>query len=385
MARQEINLGVLPNGVGGDTPRVANTKINDMTEELYNAIENGTAAAVKTVAGVEADAAKDVPKALLATALGVDDKADKAALTDKVDKVQGKGLSTNDFTTAEKTKLGTLTNLKEQGIGASGILVPSGDLNKALSYGNYAVRPTDINGNGVYGFLEVITYDSVNVLQRLTPTRGHPTGETSWFRSLSGNVWTEWRRYVFVGDFGVGSTSVAALTDLNTFSGTGPYKFGSSAANAPQVMFGTVQVTMYDATNWTQLVIGTSVAVTYSRSCVNGSIQPWMRINEESITNSNGTAVKFSDGTMICSYRGARVTANVANGPLFVSGNNLVTFAATFIDAPVVTVTCSDPQIGHCWGIITTPVNGTNCGIGLMSGINGSSCAISYMAVGRWR
>lgn len=38
MARQEINLGALPNGVGGDTPRVANTKINDMTEEVYERI-----------------------------------------------------------------------------------------------------------------------------------------------------------------------------------------------------------------------------------------------------------------------------------------------------------------------------------------------------------
>ncbi|MEG0636025.1 MAG: hypothetical protein RR517_26270 [Pseudomonas sp.] len=35
MARQEINLGALPNGAGGDTTRSANTKINDMTQELY--------------------------------------------------------------------------------------------------------------------------------------------------------------------------------------------------------------------------------------------------------------------------------------------------------------------------------------------------------------
>ncbi|MBP5118865.1 hypothetical protein HUS85_23760 [Pseudomonas protegens] len=39
MARHEINLGTLPNGVGGDTPRVANTKINDMTEEVYGRIQ----------------------------------------------------------------------------------------------------------------------------------------------------------------------------------------------------------------------------------------------------------------------------------------------------------------------------------------------------------
>ncbi|MFQ6350940.1 hypothetical protein ACQRBV_03120 [Pseudomonas sp. R11F] len=35
MARQEINLGALPTGVGGDTPRSAMVKLNAMTEELY--------------------------------------------------------------------------------------------------------------------------------------------------------------------------------------------------------------------------------------------------------------------------------------------------------------------------------------------------------------
>lgn len=38
MARQAINLGALPQGVGGDTPRSANTKVNDMTSELYTAL-----------------------------------------------------------------------------------------------------------------------------------------------------------------------------------------------------------------------------------------------------------------------------------------------------------------------------------------------------------
>lgn len=38
MARQSINLGALPQGVGGDTPRSANTKVNDMTLELYTAL-----------------------------------------------------------------------------------------------------------------------------------------------------------------------------------------------------------------------------------------------------------------------------------------------------------------------------------------------------------
>lgn len=38
MARQAVNLGVLPNGAGGDTTRSANIKINDMTQELYVAL-----------------------------------------------------------------------------------------------------------------------------------------------------------------------------------------------------------------------------------------------------------------------------------------------------------------------------------------------------------
>lgn len=36
MARQEIILGVAPTGLGGDPPRTASTKINAMTQELYD-------------------------------------------------------------------------------------------------------------------------------------------------------------------------------------------------------------------------------------------------------------------------------------------------------------------------------------------------------------
>lgn len=36
MARQEIILGTAPTGLGGDPPRTASTKINDMTTEIYS-------------------------------------------------------------------------------------------------------------------------------------------------------------------------------------------------------------------------------------------------------------------------------------------------------------------------------------------------------------
>ncbi|WDG77377.1 hypothetical protein PUP68_21355 [Pseudomonas chlororaphis] len=38
MSKQVINLGVIPTGVGGDTPRSANTKANDNFTELYTAL-----------------------------------------------------------------------------------------------------------------------------------------------------------------------------------------------------------------------------------------------------------------------------------------------------------------------------------------------------------
>lgn len=39
MSRQEIDLGTRPSGVGGDTPRSANFKINAMTQELYSRMD----------------------------------------------------------------------------------------------------------------------------------------------------------------------------------------------------------------------------------------------------------------------------------------------------------------------------------------------------------
>ena len=41
MAKQSISLGTAPTGVGGDTPRSANIKINAMMDELYPLVGHG--------------------------------------------------------------------------------------------------------------------------------------------------------------------------------------------------------------------------------------------------------------------------------------------------------------------------------------------------------
>lgn len=49
----------------------------------------------------------------LAAAIGADIKSLTSGLANKVDKVSGKGLSSNDYTTAEKNKLAALTGNSE--------------------------------------------------------------------------------------------------------------------------------------------------------------------------------------------------------------------------------------------------------------------------------
>ena len=49
MARQEINLGTSPTGLGGDPPRTASQKINFMTKELYASVESMGTAATRNV------------------------------------------------------------------------------------------------------------------------------------------------------------------------------------------------------------------------------------------------------------------------------------------------------------------------------------------------
>ncbi|MDF4205107.1 hypothetical protein P2W50_00685 [Pseudomonas protegens] len=389
MARQEINLGVLPNGVGGDTPRVANTKINDMTAELYAAIESVPGGTVKTVAGVDPDAAGDIPKAQLATALGVDDK---------VDKVAGKGLSSNDFTTTEKTKLSSMVNPASYGVGGPAIPVTEGDCNKAVAAGNYRTIPTTLNGRNVFGVLEVFDYgdDGNSKIQRLTATYGHPIGEAMWFRTGTdqGTLWGNWQRLVNTGNYGVGSDPrtgspaerVGAINDANVLLPGGTYLVHVETLNSPKV-YGTLRMEWYDANGWTQTITQINEPIVWVRGCINGSVQPWTRSTPETITNANGTATKFPDGTLICRWSAsARDSASNPQGPLFISTARFQTFAVPFVgETPTVSPASSDPNNAHCWGVVTSAGELTRVQVAVMSAASNGQARPGYIAVGRWR
>ena len=72
MARQEINLGAQPTGVGGDTTRSTGVKINAMTQELYSRTD-GLGTAAKANIGTAVGNVADAQKLGLATTLGVKD------------------------------------------------------------------------------------------------------------------------------------------------------------------------------------------------------------------------------------------------------------------------------------------------------------------------
>lgn len=70
MARQEINLGTAPSGVGGDTTRSTGIKINAMTQELYSKVNGMGTAASKNI-GVALGNIQDVsaPAAMIGSSV----------------------------------------------------------------------------------------------------------------------------------------------------------------------------------------------------------------------------------------------------------------------------------------------------------------------------
>lgn len=83
MAKQTINIGTAPNDGSGDPLRTAFTKANQNFDEVYLNIQ-----------ALEADSITETEL--------------NTALSFKVDKVTGKGLSTEDYTTTEKNKLASI-------------------------------------------------------------------------------------------------------------------------------------------------------------------------------------------------------------------------------------------------------------------------------------
>ncbi|MBC2659936.1 hypothetical protein H7A76_31290 [Pseudomonas sp. MSSRFD41] len=362
MARKNIELGVIPTGQGGDTFRSAMTKVNDMTGELYD----------KT-AGSQPGATKNRPD---------------AELLARANHTGAQPASTiSDFSPAVKAVMQTV------GLGANAAPRIT-DCNEARIQGCYRCDPGATNAprSDAYGTLEVsvITPDSGS--QVFTTTRGHPFGEKKWFRTFSGagGIFSPWMEIVKAGDYGLGATSLLACNDANNVAASGDLLVHPGTLNGPNPgVYGTIKTTFYEksSSNWTQLILSTTGNKMFYRGCINGGIQPWMQVNEESITNSNGTAVKFSDGTMICWKESSTIqtTSNQVSTGVFLGAAEIFTFPVPFVTIGVVIPSVSYSAYAYCWGSVGEGNNPNQCRVVGFSHAANAQYQARYLAVGRWR
>lgn len=123
------------------------------------------------------------------------DKTAVGTIGDKVDKVSGKGLSTNDFTNAYKTKVDNIHGL-ESNITSSTTIKAYVD---ALSKGHYTTfftsssKPSDapVSANS---FVEIFVYSASTAMVRVTPV-GMTTDDRTFILTKSQGNWRDWYKY----------------------------------------------------------------------------------------------------------------------------------------------------------------------------------------------
>lgn len=109
----------------------------------------------------------------------------------------------------------------------------------------------------------------------------------------------------------------------------------------------------------------------------------------ETVTNSNGTALKFPDGTMICygkkSY--TKLNNNTPVGGLYYTSRiSFGDYPQTFIEAPYTVVNaCAGPYNIAEYNSRNSLTNGGNFFFTNGTSRSNQSATICYIAIGRWK
>lgn len=359
MARKNIELGVIPTGQGGDTFRSAMTKVNDMTLELYDKTAGSQPGATNNRPDVELLARANHTGTQLASTI-------------------------SDFSPAVKTAVGaygvgSLDNMPFAGINLNpdtyrtGGYV-AGQFNLSQFWAMTGTLITQAGTNNGTGSQQFSDWGSGRL----------------YSRCMQGGTWGAWKPLIVTGDYGVGAVSLAACNDANNVAATGDLLVFPGTLNGPNPgVYGTIRTTFYEksSSNWTQLILSTTGNKMFYRGCINGGIQPWMQVNEESITNSNGTAVKFSDGTMISWKESSTIqtTSNQVSTGVFLGAAEIFTFPVPFVTIGVVIASVSYSANAYCWGAVGEGNNPNQCRVVGFSHAANAQYQARYLAVGRWR
>ena len=132
---------------------------------------------------------------------------------------------------------------------------------------------------------------------------------------------------------------------------------------------------LYEGANILENGTGDTNAITVT----NGSIKTAATSIATTTTNSTGTVIKFTDGTMITTQEVVTNAPNKTSGTLFVSDPLAITFPAKFISKPscaasslwLTTMRVDDGNKGFLWVYNTESIN---------YGINAT-----ITAVGKWK
>ncbi|WMN18985.1 hypothetical protein QL104_06135 [Pseudomonas piscis] len=284
-----------------------------------------------------------------------------------------------------------LVHAGEFGIGADANAPPGNTMNNFPGSGiygwagSYTGAPKS-SANGQYIHLNGVNNSTTNRATQLALS--HDSDEVWYRRDIQG--WQPWKKLVMQGDYGVGATSLQACNDANVIEATGDLLLHPGTLNGPTPgIYGTIRTTFYERSsgNFTQLALASNGVGMFYRGCINGLVQPWMRINEESITNSNGTAVKFSDGTMICWKESSTIqtTSNQVSTGVFLGAAEIFTFPVPFVTIGVVIPSVSYSAYAYCWGSVGEGNNLNQCRIVGFSHAANAQYQAKYFAVGRWR
>ncbi|WP_409297176.1 hypothetical protein [Pseudomonas sp. KCJK8993] len=277
----------------------------------------------------------------------------------------------------------------DYGVGAWALQAPAGNtIDARVPTGLYGFAPAYGGAPSPIASGEYINLQgSVDAKRATQLAFSHDTDEM-WFRRDTGG-WQPWKKLLMQGDFGVGAKKLFTCTDANNVAENGELLVYPGTLNGPTPgVYGTLRTSFYDKDtgNWTQLILSTANNKMFYRGCVNGAIQSWMQVNEEFITNANGSAVKLSDGTMICwNTSTQRFTTNIPIGQMFTTEWQSFNFPAAFVgNSPVVTVSSKDPGNALSWGAVQgTSLN--TLSIALFSPISSAIANLTYIAVGRWK
>ncbi|ARO15489.1 hypothetical protein BVG79_02149 [Ketogulonicigenium robustum] len=101
----------------------------------------------------------------------------------------------------------------------------------------------------------------------------------------------------------------------------------------------------------------------------------------ESGSNTNGSFVRFANGTQICWRTTANLTANTAQGANFISGASAQTFAQPFAAAPNVQATANGSTLVWAYATATTATATT---LRLAAPVQNAAGTITIFAIGSW-